>query len=89
MSDLPTLDLRQETNTIRIMNAEGDQVWIGTVDAFGMMLAAMRSEVIKEWRCWREDRSYGPPCTPETRDTHTYKHRHVNCTWIVYYEVQP
>lgn len=44
--------------------------------------------VTTEWRCWREDGTYGPPCTdPQERREHQWSGRHWNCTWIAYVEL--
>ena len=45
-------------------------------------------ELVIEWRCWREDGSYGPPCTnPVDRVEHKWDHRHWDCCWIGYVEL--
>lgn len=45
-------------------------------------------ELVIEWRCWREDGSYGPPCqSPSDRVEHKWDHRHWDCCWIGYVEL--
>lgn len=83
-----SLNLRSEgSDIITIMGEDGEEVGKFTKRAFGLMLAALREDLTREWRCQREDGSYGPPCRSEqeARD-HDYPHRHSTCCWIVYYE---
>lgn len=80
--------LINDPKTVRIMNAH-DLVWEGSMESFGLMLSALRGDLHKEWRCWREDGSYGPPCTGvQSRDHHISVVRHRFCCEIVYYEVR-
>ncbi len=92
MAKIPDLNLTMKVNVempevITINGDDGEVVWKGTRKAFGFLLAAMRSDLIREWRCWREDGSYGPPCTSQADAlAHTWPHRHSECCSIVYYE---
>lgn len=88
MAKMPDLEINLTVSEdITVLGEDGETVWKGPRMAFGFMVAALRSDLVREWRCWREDGTYGPPCrSPDEAKAHTYSHRHSECCWIVYYE---
>jgi hypothetical protein len=71
-----TVALRTPTEMITV-SSNGEAVWKGTPEALGFLLAALRGDLVREWRCVAH-----PPCTPTETPGNTAPHD--ECGWIVY-----
>lgn len=61
-----------------------EAVWCpgGPLPTVAELMAA--AGAVREWRCWREDGTYGGPCGPtgeRSRGWYLCPHRHADCGW--------